>query len=121
MERFQYNSTRNVLEKLIADDIQAVIGEIPFPTINYQFGTEGFFYSNEILFTNTVHATVSKGQPELIELINRGWNDIPIEELVALEKKWLPSIKPYFGTNVFEALTLEEQLWLSARYFDLGC
>ena len=117
VERFQYNSTRNVLEKLIADDIQAVIGEIPF--LNHQLsimGLEGFFYSNEILFTNTVHATVSKGQPELIELINRGWNDIPIEELVALEKKWLPSIKPYFEDRVvFESLTLEEQLWLSGH------
>ena len=117
IQRFQYNSTRNVLEKLVAGEIQGVIGEIPF--LNHQLaimGLEGFFFSNEVFSTNTIHATIAKGQPELVDLINQGWNEIPVEQLIALEKKWLPSSKPYFEDRViFEALTLDEQLWLSGH------
>ena len=69
-----------------------------------------------------VHVLAAKGQPELIELIDQGIRNIPVDALVALERKWLPALEPFFRSiSAVPNLTLEEQLWLQRNHsFRLG-
>lgn len=115
LERYPYTSSAKAFEKLLSNEVQAVVGEIPLLMRQLSsMGLEGVFSTREILFTNTTHAAVPKARGDLIEIINQGWSDIPIELLIALEKKWLPVNTPFFADQViFDALTLEEQEWLS--------
>jgi len=103
------------IELILNEEVDALVGEIPH--INAQFGLMGlkgvFTISEEILLTNTLHAAISKGQPELLATINKGIDNIPVHSIIALEKKWLPAIKPYYENKVsFASLTLAEKKWL---------
>ncbi len=113
--RLTYSSSRAIVEKLLTGEIQAIVGELPLLNRTFSsMGLEGLFPTSEILFTNTTHAAIPKGRSDLLALINQGWNEIPVQQLIALEKKWLPANTPYFADKVsFDALTLEEQQWLS--------
>jgi PAS domain S-box-containing protein len=61
-----------------------------------------------------VLGTIAKGQPELLAKINAGIENMPVNQIIALEKKWLPTLKPFFdSSSTVSALTRAERKWLS--------
>ncbi len=108
------------IHALISNDIQAVFNESPaLNSLLAKMGLAGVLESNIVEdMSNLVHAVVAKGQPLLLQEINRGFENIPIEALVSLEKKWLPNTTPFFDSkSSFGMLTLSERNWLQAHSF----
>ncbi len=118
LKLLEHNGIRKTLQDLLNGEVDAVVSELPF-LINQVslMGLEGVFYfSEEKLLTNTTHPVIQKDKGELVSIINDGFNSIPVEQLIALEKKWLPAIEPFFQDRVvLDSLTYAEQMWLSAN------
>lgn len=114
-EIITYSDPDLIFNQLLNNEIDAIISEIPF--INAQLAKMGLSgvleLSDEILMSNTVHAMLAKNQPELFEMVNNGINAIPVEEIIKLEKKWLPTLDPFHqGHYDLPFLTIEENHWL---------
>jgi diguanylate cyclase (GGDEF)-like protein len=110
-----YENTSEGIKKLFNQEVDAVVGEIPNLKVDLTIlRLDGVYtISDEVLLSNTVHAALAKGQPSLLKIINDGIDNIPIQSLIELEKKWLPSIKPFFSNNAFlTSLTMAERKWL---------
>jgi len=110
-----YKSTVDGINMLLNSEVDALIGELP--SLNSNLAklelTGVFTLSDEILLENEVHATLGKGQDELLSTINRGLENIPIELIIELEKKWLPLHKSFFKNKAnLSTLTLAEINWL---------
>jgi len=119
----KHYSTRNAITKLLNNDVQAIVGELPFLNSNVsRMGLEGVFFSNEVLIENTVHMVIPKGNTGLLEVINSGIKNIPVEKILQLEKKWLPAYQPYFADKVeLDYLSIAQQEWLSTHLsLDIG-
>ena len=70
--------------------------------------------SNEVLMTNQIHAAASRNNSDVIELVNQGIENIPLQSILALEKKWLPNRSQESGLDsVKSMLTTEEIRWLN--------
>ena len=110
------SSAEGVL-KLLAGEIDAFVGDVPFIISRMnQIGTDRFFYANDIIFSNTVHAAIPKGRPDLVELINDGWQKIPVQKLIELQERWIPSTPSFFKDRaLIPSLNMAEQLYLSAN------
>jgi signal transduction histidine kinase/ActR/RegA family two-component response regulator len=109
---------------LINKDIQAIFNESPsLNSLLAKMGLSSVLESNVIEdVSSLVHVLVAKGQTALLNEINRGFEEIPIQKVVLLEKKWLPNAQPFFSSKVIlEALTLSERNWLQNNInFSLG-
>jgi len=106
------------IQKLLDNEAQAIIGALPWAYSELaKKGLSGVFViSDEVIVSNNVFALIAKGQPELLEKINHGIENIPIDKLINLEKKWLPTLKPFYKEAVdFSALTLAEKKWLRSH------
>ena len=69
--------------------------------------------SDDLKLTNEVHAAVSDANQKIIAQINDGINNIPLNDLVELEKKWLLHQDSFYQTNRFSALLTSNELqWL---------
>lgn len=115
IDMFFYDDTEIGISKLLSNEIQAIVAEIPF--LESQIARRGLngvlAVADEILVTNTVHALIAKGQPELVKRLNAGIQNIPVNKIIELEKKWLPSLKPFFSNNLpLVSLTMAEKKWL---------
>ncbi|TWX53653.1 EAL domain-containing protein [Colwellia hornerae] len=111
----EYENTSDGIKKLFNNEVDAVIGEIPNLKIELTIlRLDGVYtISDEVLLNNTVHAALAKEQPSLLKIINEGINNIPIQSLIELEEKWLPTTKPYFSNLAsLTSLTLAERKWL---------
>lgn len=111
--------------KLVMNELDAIVAEIP--VLNAQVTRHGYngvlTVSNEVLIRNKVHAVVQKGNPEILTMINEGMKNIPVNEIIALSEKWLPSTKPflYDEDTLLSTLTLNEKNWLQKNEnFSLG-
>jgi two-component system, sensor histidine kinase and response regulator len=110
-----FTQVENALHRLYKGEIDVLVGELPIirsamAKLNY---TGLLPVSHEVLYSEKVHAAIGKGQPELLEIINQGFNDIPVNKVIALEKQFLPSLKPYFETRTtLDRLTEQEKEWL---------
>jgi signal transduction histidine kinase/ActR/RegA family two-component response regulator len=111
---------------LLNKEIDIIFHEIP--AMNALLGKEGlkgaFTLSDEILLSNTVHAVIAKGRPELVKIINDGLLAIPISKLIEIEKRWLPGEVPFFRqeqlVNV-PSLSTKQVAWLQQhQHFSLG-
>jgi two-component system sensor histidine kinase/response regulator len=110
-----YENTSDGIKKLLNKEVDAVVGEIPNLKIELTIlRLDGVYtISDEVLLNNNVHAALAKGQPSLLKIINEGIDNIPIQSLIELEKKWLPSIEPFFSNNtLLTSLTMAEIKWL---------
>lgn len=112
------------IHALMNNDIQAIFNESPtLYSLLAKMGLAGVLESNTVEgVTNLVHAAVAKGQPLLLKEINRGFENITIKALVAIEKKWLPNTTSFFNSNSYlDVLTQSERNWLQAHSsFTLG-
>ena len=114
IKRVEYENTASFIQ-LLNDEIQAIFDETPaMDSTAARLGMTGVFESNKVrIGANLVHAVIAKGQPLLLETINRGFESIPLDILISLDKKWLPSELPFFKDKAhLSTLTLTEQRWL---------
>lgn len=113
-----------VFNRLLSNEIDAIVAEIPFIKAQLsKLELNGvLILSDEILMSNQIHAMVAKKNQALIEIINKGILNIPISEIIALEKKWLPNSQPFFSNEKqISFLTKEENKWLKTHTnFSLG-
>lgn len=110
-----YQNFDEGISQLLNNEVQALFGEIPSVSARLaQKGLSGvFIISDEVITSNNVFALIAKGQPELLEQINQGIENIPINKIIELEEKWLPTIKPFFAdASQLANLTLAEKKWL---------
>ncbi len=119
-----YDEINIGFDQLLNNDAVAIVAEIPSLQVQlHRRGLEGVFnLSSEVLFNNTVHATILKGRPQLMALINQGITNIPIDSLINLEHKWLPQLNTFFGLDIpIDTLTTAEKGWLKLNNsFSLG-
>jgi PAS domain S-box-containing protein len=104
------------LEKLLSNDVQGIVAELPnaFAQLAKNGVSGVFVISDEVILSNNVYALIAKDQPELLAKINTGIKNIPINEIIELEKKWLPTLKPFFESQgAVSILTPQESEWLS--------
>jgi signal transduction histidine kinase len=121
-----YDDLEVPINKILNENISAIFTEVPyFNSMLGRLGIQGLFVeSDDPKLNNSVHAFIAKDQPDLIKAIDIGIQNIPISELQALEKKWLP-----VGSNFYEqlakfkvsGLTISEQQWIMQQNnFSLG-
>ena len=119
-----YDNADELLGQLLNNEVQAVVDELPWLIAQLaKNGLSGVFViSDEVIVSNNVFAVITKGQPKLLDKINAGIENIPLNDIIELEKKWLPTLKPFFSKNAFLAsLTLSERKWLqNNRNFSIG-
>ena len=124
LQLIPHSNIEEVIEDLLNDQLDAIVGEIPnINTSLSRMGLAGVLQiSEEVLYTKTVHPAIAKNQPELLNLINAGIKNIPVNDIIALEKKWLPTLTPFFENEQFlNVLTIEERLWLQThKQFTVG-
>jgi len=104
------------LQKLLSGDVQGVVAELPSAFAQLaKNGVSGVFViSDEVILSNNVYALIAKDQPELLAKINAGIKNIPINKIIELERKWLPTLKPFFeALPTGSILTPKESEWLS--------
>jgi signal transduction histidine kinase len=114
-EHSTYRSFDDAVQLLLDDKVQAIITELPwaFGALAKKGLTGVFTVSEEVILTNGVFGAIAKSQPELLTKINAGIENIPVNEIIALEKKWLPTFEPFFSINAsLASLTLAERAWL---------
>ncbi len=116
-----FDHVEDAINDLLNKKIQAIFTEVPF--LDAQLGKTGlrgvFKLSPDNQISNTVHALVPKGQPELVAFINQGIKNIPVSEIIALEKKWLPGTPPFFSTFIspdINNITLKQFKWLQLHH-----
>ncbi|AOW78245.1 hypothetical protein A3Q34_16160 [Colwellia sp. PAMC 20917] len=73
-----------------------------------------FYQLKNVTFPTPVYSLVKKGNDKLVELINEGFNNIPIEQLIRLERNWLIDKNNGYFVRSAEKVSLSksEQLWL---------
>lgn len=103
---------------LIKGDITAFVHETPAVSADLaRLGLTGLVTRGETLFSNRIYAGVTKGREELLEKINDGFLMIPIDELAAMETRWLPNApkKFYREQTANIGLTHSEKKWIRAN------
>ena len=124
IDLIHFDDAKNVFNQLFYNEIDAIVGETPF--IKAELAKLGLYgvliISDEVLMTDKVHAMVAKENKELLEIVNRGILKIPRDEIIELEKKWMPSTHPFFSNEEqIPFLTSEENNWLKMHgNFSLG-
>ncbi|MBA6351142.1 MULTISPECIES: response regulator [unclassified Colwellia] len=123
-EQSTYKNFDDALEKLLDNEVQAVVAELPnaFAQIAKKGLSGVFTISEEIIVSNNVFGVIAKGQPELLAKINAGIENMPVNNIIELEKQWLPTLKPFFQkSSSVASLTDNEKKWLSENNsFSLG-
>ena len=119
-----HNNFDDAINQLLNKDIQGVIAELPNAYAHLaKHGMSGVFViSDEVIISNNVSAMIAKGQPKLLAQINKGIENIPVDQIIALEKQWLPTLKPFFEkSSTASILTPDEIDWVSQyKPFSLG-
>jgi diguanylate cyclase (GGDEF)-like protein len=73
-----------------------------------------FYQLKNVTFPKPVYSVIKKGNIQLIEQIKEGFNDIPIEQLITIERNWLVNKnKGYFVRSAEKVILSEvEKSWL---------
>ena len=126
IEVVPFAKVENTINALLNNDIYAIFSEVPY--LKAELGRMGLpevlTLGEEKHIINTVHALVPNDKHELVERINVGLQNIPIEKLIAIEKKWLPKHTPFHSLKLdskLEFLSEFQHNWLSTNnLFILG-
>jgi two-component system sensor histidine kinase/response regulator len=111
-----FDSLNKGITQLLNNDVQVVVAELPNAIAQIaKNGLTGVFtISDEVIVSNNVFGLIAKNQPELLAKINAGIGNIPVNKIIELEKKWLPTLKPFFNQlSAVSSLTSTEKKWLS--------
>ncbi len=97
--------------------IRAFLGEDPtVDNLLASLGMQGEIVRADVsLFRNEVLAGIPKGNRELLKKINEGFDAIPPEALLAIEKRWIPNVTQRFFEERRKKVTLTdaEKKWLA--------
>lgn len=119
-------SAKNAIDRLLNMEIDAIISESAYMNVQLaRLGINGALTQREQpVFTNTTHALIPTRNEHLVEIINLGIKQLPLDKIIKLEKKWLPGYPTYFetfSTSFVSSLSMEEQEWLlNNDHFVLG-
>ena len=113
-----FDNSKEAILNLVNGKIDAIVGELPY--MNAQMGILGMQGSmeigEEIILENTAHGMILKSNSSLLRLINQGLRSIPIDQLLALENKWIPGESAYFDNVINKnvpSLTIAEKEWVA--------
>lgn len=109
------NSLDEAVPLLLDESIDALMSDVPaLSSFLIRHQLNGILkLSEDLIMSNEVHAAVSIENGELVEKINEGINNIPLADIIELEKKWLLSQDSFYQTNRFSALLTPNELeWL---------
>ncbi|PCJ48171.1 MAG: hypothetical protein COA74_09910 [Gammaproteobacteria bacterium] len=126
LEVVAYDDIQDTIKALLNNELYTIFSEIPH--IEAELGRMGlpevFELSSEKLTTDSIHALIPKGNPELLALINRGIKNIPINKLISIEEKWLPDIISFHSRKLdstSQVLSIEQKKWIERNpIFKLG-
>ena len=119
-----FDEVELIIPEILKGNVDAIIGEVPYLySVIAQMGLVGVFErSDEVILTNEVHGFIPNDRSELLPIINAGIKNIPVNKVIALEKKWTPNLEPFFSVRgSMQELTLSEKEWLKTQsVFSLG-
>jgi len=124
VEVIVFDDAEMALKQLLENKFDAILSEVPY--LNAQIAKMGlrgvFRLSREKILINEVHAFVPRGNRNILATINAGIQRIPVDQIIALERKWLPELEPYFSSKeILKTLSLQEKNWLKSHpNFSLG-
>ena len=102
---------------LLNTEVDAILNEIPAVEADVaRFALRGSVtHGDEIAFSNLLFAGIKKGNRDLMELINSGFESIPIKDLTRLEDLWLPDPDSHFylSPEAGPQLAPQEERWLA--------
>jgi PAS domain S-box-containing protein len=107
------------IKAVLNEEVDAYLSE--YPVINDYLGRLGLAgeitVDPRILFTESIHAGVLKGNHELLDLIDKGFDAISDEEMSEIEKRWIQDPeKRYFKPGIKKIrLTQAEDAWLKTH------
>jgi two-component system, sensor histidine kinase and response regulator len=116
-----YDHYNDAIEALRTGEIGALAGEEPsLDSFRSRAGLMGEVVRSGVEFyTRSLHAAVAEKRDDLIRVIDLGMDKIPLDELVALEKRWVvdPQTRSFRGaarmqTGFAETLSASERRWL---------
>ncbi|MFT5451523.1 MAG: signal transduction histidine kinase/BarA-like signal transduction histidine kinase [Enterobacterales bacterium] len=110
--------SQKAIHDLLNERIDAIFSEIPYLEAQIaRIGIRGLFTLGEKqVITNEVHALFLKSKDHLISLVDYGIKNIPVNKIIALEKRWLPKITPYFSDHhSLLSLSIREKQWLKSH------
>jgi len=113
-----FDNADSALTQFLNNEFEAIVSEVPYMNSQIaKMGLRGVFrLSEEKLLSNNVHAFIPRGNRNIVSLINAGIERIPVEAINALERKWLPEIKPFFSNReALSVLTTYEKNWLKSN------
>ena len=100
--------------------IRAFLSETLMADTNlYRLGlADEFGNAQKQMFTRRLHGAVLKGRPELLALVDKGFNHISHQELIEIEQRWLAGPAKRYSSSVIPQLrfTAAEQAWLQAGH-----
>jgi len=118
IEIVSFSKVDETINALLNKEMDAIFTETSF--MNAQLGKLGvmgaFNQAEEFVFSNTAHALIPKEKAYLKLIINKGIKKLPIDKIIKLEKKWLPSEPAFFETlrtSLVSTLTQKEQDYLA--------
>ena len=119
IEAISLPSEERLIRAARKGEIAAFLGEDP--TIDHLLSSLGLRgeivrANNLSLFHNDVVAGILQGNPELLQQINTGLDAMPLDVLLAIEKRWIPDAEQRFFEQQNKKTTLNltaiEQQWL---------
>jgi len=85
-----YTDIDGLLTGLLMEEVEAAVAEVPEMTFALnRLGITGAAQQGDILFTETVHAAVLKGNANLLALISEGLAAIPSNTLKTINDRWI--------------------------------
>ena len=114
-----YLDGESMILALLKKDIRALVHETNAveAELNRMGLPGGVKQGGGVLFENTIHAAVKQGNQILLDLINSGFEKIPLSSLISLESKWITGTENRFykkgRTSV--KLTVEEREWIAEK------
>lgn len=111
-----YEDSESLFLALLTGEIDALVNEVTaVDAQKARLGLRGAVKrSPETLLSNTVHAGILKGNPDLLETVNAGIAAIPQDQLIALDALWLATPLDRFYRQDPDQITLspEQSQWI---------
>ncbi|TWX54606.1 transporter substrate-binding domain-containing protein [Colwellia hornerae] len=111
-----YQTTNELLHQAELGNIDAMVSAQEYLNARLiQSNLQSSFYQlKNVTFPTPVYSLVKKGNDKLVELIKEGFANIPIEQLIRLERNWLIDKHNGYFVRSAEKVSLSnsEQSWL---------